>query len=92
MLRAERARRRRRGGFAKAPGEEWLARARKARSAISNRRSLVVPRWRLGRLREALQRLVNLYTALDQPDKTAEWKQKLADFEKAQPKPKPKQP
>jgi len=33
------------------------------------------------RLKEALQRLVQFYEATSQPDKAAEWKQKLADFD-----------
>jgi hypothetical protein len=36
------------------------------------------------RLTEALQRLVQLYEATDRPAQAAEWKQKLADFEKAE--------
>jgi hypothetical protein len=33
---------------------------------------------------EALQRLVQLYEATDRPAQAAEWKQKLAEFEKAE--------
>lgn len=36
------------------------------------------------RLKEALQRLVQLYDATGRADKAAEWKQKLAEFEKAE--------
>ncbi|HEX5221929.1 MAG TPA: serine/threonine-protein kinase, partial [Verrucomicrobiae bacterium] len=36
------------------------------------------------RLKEALERLVNYCEATDRPDQAAEWKQKLAEFEKAQ--------
>ena len=57
-----------------------------------NQRQDKIPAASLGPLRDALQRLVNLYTALDQPEKTAEWKQKLAEFDQAPPIPKPKQP
>jgi eukaryotic-like serine/threonine-protein kinase len=35
------------------------------------------------RLKETLQRLVQLYDATGRPDQAAEWKQRLADFEKA---------
>jgi hypothetical protein len=38
------------------------------------------------RLKEALQRLVQLYEATGRPDRAAEWKQKLADFDTSQPK------
>lgn len=34
------------------------------------------------RLKETLQRLVQLYEATGRPDQAAEWKQKLAEFEK----------
>jgi hypothetical protein len=34
-------------------------------------------------LKNTLQRLVQLYEAMDRPDQAAEWKQKLAEFEKA---------
>jgi len=36
------------------------------------------------RLTEALQRLVQLYEATDRPAQAAAWKQKLAEFEKAE--------
>jgi serine/threonine protein kinase/Flp pilus assembly protein TadD len=36
------------------------------------------------RLKETLQRLVQLYDATDRPDQAAEWKQKLAEFTKAE--------
>ncbi len=35
-------------------------------------------------LKETLQRLVQLYDATGHPDPAARWKQKLADFDKAQ--------
>jgi len=35
------------------------------------------------RLKETLQRLVQLYETTDRPDQAAEWKQKLVEFEKA---------
>ena len=34
------------------------------------------------RLSEATQRLVHLYEATDRPDQAAEWKQKLAEFDR----------
>ena len=34
-------------------------------------------------LKEAVQRLVKLYEATDQADKAAQWKEKLAEFEKS---------
>ena len=36
------------------------------------------------RLKETLQRLVQLYGATGRPDQAAAWKQKLAEFEKAE--------
>ena len=36
------------------------------------------------RLKEALQRLAQLYEATGQAEKAAEWKKKLAEFEKAE--------
>jgi tetratricopeptide (TPR) repeat protein len=36
------------------------------------------------RLKESLQRLVQLYEATNRPDKAAEWKQKLAEFDKTE--------
>jgi len=36
------------------------------------------------RLKQALQRLMQLYEATSRPDQAAEWKQKLAEFDKAQ--------
>ena len=36
------------------------------------------------RLKETLQRLVQLYDATDRPDQAAAWKQKLPEFEKAE--------
>ena len=35
------------------------------------------------RLREAVERLVQLYEAWSQPDKAAEWKEKLAEVDQA---------
>ena len=36
------------------------------------------------RLKEALQRLVQLYEETGRPDQAAEWKQKLAEFDRAE--------
>jgi len=44
------------------------------------------------RLHEALQRLVQLYESTGRPDQAAEWKQKLAEIEKAQTEQKPAAP
>jgi serine/threonine protein kinase len=41
-----------------------------------------IPFRRRESLRKALARLVQLYEATDRPDQAAEWKQKLADFDK----------
>jgi hypothetical protein len=35
---------------------------------------------------------VQLYEATDRPDQAAEWKQKLAEFKKAETEPKPVEP
>jgi len=43
-------------------------------------------------LKEALQRLVQLCDATARPEKAAEWKQKLAEFEKAETEQKPAAP
>lgn len=40
-----------------------------------------IPAQGKGRLKEAVQRLVQLYEATDQAEKATEWKGKLADFE-----------
>jgi hypothetical protein len=40
------------------------------------------------RLKKALELLVQLYEETNRPDRTAEWKQKLAEFEKAGDQPK----
>jgi hypothetical protein len=44
------------------------------------------------RLKETLQRLVQLYEATSRPDQAAQWKQKLAEFEKAESEQKPAPP
>jgi hypothetical protein len=44
------------------------------------------------RLKETLQRLVQLYEATSRPDRAAQWKQKLAEFEKAETEQKPSEP
>lgn len=44
------------------------------------------------RLKEALQRLVQLYGATNRPDQAAEWKKKLAEFAKAETGKKPAEP
>ena len=44
------------------------------------------------RLKETLQRLVQLYNATGPPDQAAEWKQKLAVFDKAETEQKPSEP
>jgi eukaryotic-like serine/threonine-protein kinase len=54
-----------------------------------HQRETVIPPTDEPRLREASQRLVQLYEATDRPDQAARWKQKLAEFEKAHSEKKP---
>ena len=42
-----------------------------------------IPAYGKPRLQDALQRLVQLYEATNQPEKAAAWKAKLAEFDKA---------
>lgn len=48
---------------------------------MKERENKIPPAGRL-RLKETLQRLVQLYESTGRADQAAEWKQKLADFEK----------
>ncbi len=43
-----------------------------------------IPAYGKFQLKKALQRLVQLYEATDRPDQAAQWKQKLAEFDKAE--------
>jgi tetratricopeptide (TPR) repeat protein len=47
-------------------------------------REIKIPLEGRPRLRETLERLVQLYEATSRPDQAAEWKRKLADFEKTE--------
>lgn len=46
------------------------------------RREDKIPAVNKPRLKESLQRLVQLYEATGRPDQAAEWKKKLAEFDK----------
>jgi tetratricopeptide (TPR) repeat protein len=47
-----------------------------------NQRENTMPAYARPRLRETLQRLVQLYGETNRPDQVAEWKQKLSEFDK----------
>ena len=47
-------------------------------------RQIMIPLEGKPRLRETLQRLVQLYEATNRPNQAAEWKQKLAEFDKTE--------
>jgi hypothetical protein len=51
---------------------------------LKQREQQIPPAVRATRLKEALQRLVQLYEAKGRADQAAEWKQRLAEFEKAE--------
>ncbi len=64
-------------------GEETEVMLLNGYEGMKQRENTIPPAGR-PRLKEALQRLVQLYAETNRPDQAAEWKQKLAEFNKAE--------